>query len=91
MNIVLRPLFMYKSTVCISLLGVNIIMICMKMHHNPGVCIRSFIRSLRQESSLLWTPARRPSAGSMRLPQVERRGIGWCVQCVRDMQEWRVK
>ena len=40
-----------------------------------------------QEFSLLWTPARRPSAGSVRLPLGERGGIGWCVQCVRNVQE----
>ena len=40
-----------------------------------------------QEFSLLWTPARRPSAGPVRLPLGERRGIFWCVQCVHDVQE----
>jgi len=40
---------------------------------------KSFVRSFvlfGQESSLLWTPARRPSAGPVHLPLGERRGIG---------------
>jgi len=44
-----------------------------------------------QEPSLLWIPARRPSAGPVRLALGERRGIGWCVQCVHDVQERQVK
>jgi len=52
--------------------------------------IRSFVLC-GQKSSLLWTPARRPSAGPLRFPQGERRGIGWCVQCVCDVQERQVK
>jgi len=51
---------------------------------------RSFVL-FGQEPSLLWTPARRPSGGPVRLPLGERRGIGWCVQCVRDVQERWVK
>jgi len=52
--------------------------------------VRSFVL-FGQEPSLLWTPVRRPSAGPVRLPLGERRGIRWCVQCVRDVQERRDK
>ena len=44
----------------------------------------SFVRSFvlcGHEPSLLWTAARRPSAGPVCLPLEERRGIGWCMRC----------
>ena len=41
----------------------------------------SFVRSLRQGSSLLWTPVLRPYSGPVRLLR-ERKGIGRCVRCM---------
>ena len=54
----------------------------------------SFVRSFFAGRSPAYSglrPACRPSAGPMRLPLEERRGIGRCEQCVRDVQERRVK
>jgi len=53
------------------------------------VSVRAFIRSFWAGAQP--TPVHRLSAGRVRLPLGERKGIGWCVQCVRDMQERQVK
>jgi len=55
------------------------------------VCSLNFVHSFFLGRSLLWTPARAPWAGPMRLPLGERREIGWYVQCVCDVQERWVK
>jgi len=62
---------------------------CQLPYNSVGIC-GAFVL-FGQEPSLLWTPAHRPSASPVRLPLGERRGIGWCVQCVRDVQERRDK
>jgi len=51
----------------------------------PGTLAGLFVRSFvlcGQESSLLWTPAHRPSAGPMCLPQGERELVSVCSVCV---------
>jgi len=58
---------------------------------HPASLKGAFVRYCGQGSSLLWTPARRPSVGPMRLPR-ERGGelVGVC-ELVRDVQERKVK
>jgi len=56
------------------------------------VAVASFIRLLLQAGV---QPTLDPSAEtvsrSIALAQAERRGIGWCVQCVRDVQGRKVR
>jgi len=54
--------------------------------HKTWRFVRSFVLC-GQEPSLLWTPARKPSIGPSAHAHGERKGIGWCMQCVHDVRE----